>query len=659
MLTNRARQILLLLITSNSEEITINKLANKFKISERSVRNDLEIIDEFLYDLGLGKVEREKKTIISMPNDIYVKGIDKKQLIDQVNTSYSYLTARERQEFIYIETLLAPEILIIDNFAELLGVSRSTVVSDINQLKDFLYTINIYFNYNVKYGYYFKGDEDTIRKYGLKLLNQNAHLRYFVDESIKNGRYETLSDDHIDYLEDIIHIIEKERGTAFSGNAFTLVFLGIIITILRRKKKNGVVNANSKINCSDDEEYSILKKYINVIEEKFRITIKKSDVYFLSNLIREGSLIDSNTYLDKNWLDLFFFVNNFIDEVSNKVGVQLNQDKDLFKALILHLGPAVNRMKNEIHLKNEIIDYIEETYPDIFSMIKVTLNQVSQSIGVTFNTDEIGFITLHVASALEKISSYHRMNIVIVCNHGIGTSRLLKNRIENYLSFNVIKTIKSRELTDDFLIKNKIDLIISTVPLEEKKIPVKIVSPLLTDEELLKLKKTEVNYPILRNEQVKCKIQKGEEPMLEDLLNKDVIDVNVSVDNWEDAVRYGGELLKREGVIESSYIEAMIKTVKDKGPYIVIAPGIALPHASSKDGVNHIGISLYTVKEPVIFGNSDNDPVKIVITLAAENHTNHLNALSELVNILSDNNLKSAIIQANSVKEVRRVMGIN
>ena len=187
----------------------------------------------------------------------------------------------------------------------------------------------------------------------------------------------------------------------------------------------------------------------------------------------------------------------------------------------------------------------------------------------------------------------------------------------------------------------------------------KIVSPLLTDEELLKLKKTEVNYPILRSEQVKCKIQKGEEPMLEDLLNKDVIDVNVSVDNWEDAVRYGGELLKREGLIESSYIEAMIKTVKDKGPYIVIAPGIALPHASSKDGVNHIGISLYTVKEPVIFGNSDNDPVKIVITLAAENHTNHLNALSELVNILSDNNLKSAIIQANSVKEVRRVMGIN
>ena len=176
MLTNRARQILLLLITSNSEEITINKLANKFKISERSVRNDLEIIDEFLYDLGLGKVEREKKTIISMPNDIYVKGIDKKQLIDQVNTSYSYLTARERQEFIYIETLLAPEILIIDNFAELLGVSRSTVVSDINQLKDFLYTINIYFNYNVKYGYYFKGDEDTIRKYGLKPVSY-THLR--------------------------------------------------------------------------------------------------------------------------------------------------------------------------------------------------------------------------------------------------------------------------------------------------------------------------------------------------------------------------------------------------------------------------------------------------------------------------------------------------
>src|SRR5699024_10692681 len=125
---------------------------------------------------------------------------------------------------------------------------------------------------------------------------------------------------------------------------------------------------------------------------------------------------------------------------------------------------------------------------------------------------------------------------------------------------------------------------------------------------------------------------------------------------WEEAVRYGGNLLKSEGVIEQRYIDMMIQTVKELGPYIVIAPGIAMPHASSKEGVNKIGISLITLKEPIKFGNQENDPVSIVVTLATIDHTSHLRALSELVSYLGNDKFVSKILSASTVEEVKHIL---
>lgn len=124
------------------------------------------------------------------------------------------------------------------------------------------------------------------------------------------------------------------------------------------------------------------------------------------------------------------------------------------------------------------------------------------------------------------------------------------------------------------------------------------------------------------------------EAMLTELLRKEHIARQVSVSDWESAIRYAGRLLVNTGSVEPRYVEQMVAISKESGPYIVIVPGVALAHARPSDGVNRLCMSLVTLAHPLEFGSADNDPVRVVIALAAMDNNLHLSALRELVQFI-------------------------
>lgn len=140
--------------------------------------------------------------------------------------------------------------------------------------------------------------------------------------------------------------------------------------------------------------------------------------------------------------------------------------------------------------------------------------------------------------------------------------------------------------------------------------------------------------------------------MLEELLPKEAIAVAVEADDREDAVRAAGRLLVASGAIESRYVDAMCDALETLGPYCVIAPGVALPHAKPDDGVLRTAISLVTLREPVTFGHATNDPVRLVIALAPLDKEAHLAALQELAGRLSDGEVIEQLAAATSPEEV-------
>ena len=140
--------------------------------------------------------------------------------------------------------------------------------------------------------------------------------------------------------------------------------------------------------------------------------------------------------------------------------------------------------------------------------------------------------------------------------------------------------------------------------------------------------------------------------MLATYLTTDVIKINLEVKDWEEAVRAGGQLLFEAGKCTSGYIDAMVRTVQEMGPYMVLAPGLALAHARPEDGVNEVGLSLVTLQTPVNFGNAANDPVELVISFCAVDHESHVDVLKALAMFLREEVNQHFLRNAETVEQV-------
>ncbi|MBM4464050.1 MAG: PTS sugar transporter subunit IIA [Chloroflexi bacterium] len=140
-------------------------------------------------------------------------------------------------------------------------------------------------------------------------------------------------------------------------------------------------------------------------------------------------------------------------------------------------------------------------------------------------------------------------------------------------------------------------------------------------------------------------------------LTEETIALGLSVRDWQEAVHEAGKLLVKAGMVEPRYIEAMVQMVKDIGPYIVIAPGVALPHARPEDGVKKACMSLVTLSPPVNFGNEHNDPVKLVVAFGTTDNKAHIEALTELARLLGDSTKLEGLARASSPEEILKLIG--
>lgn len=107
--------------------------------------------------------------------------------------------------------------------------------------------------------------------------------------------------------------------------------------------------------------------------------------------------------------------------------------------------------------------------------------------------------------------------------------------------------------------------------------------------------------------------------------------------SWQEAVKIGVDLLVEADVVEPRYYQAILDGVEKFGPYFVLAPGLAMPHGRPEEGVKRTGFALVTLKTPLAFNHEDNDPVDILITLAAvDAHTHQEVGIMQIVNLFED-----------------------
>ncbi|MEB2282667.1 PTS sugar transporter subunit IIA [Lysinibacillus xylanilyticus] len=146
--------------------------------------------------------------------------------------------------------------------------------------------------------------------------------------------------------------------------------------------------------------------------------------------------------------------------------------------------------------------------------------------------------------------------------------------------------------------------------------------------------------------------------MLIELLTKDTIQLANFVNTWQEAIHLAASPLLKQHKIEERYIESMIHSIEKHGPYVVITPKVAIPHARHTEGVNELAMSVLSLQKPVLFGPEK--PVFLIIVLAATDHVSHLQALIDITKILQEPNQIDSIIACQHkddiIKEIQQIL---
>ena len=127
------------------------------------------------------------------------------------------------------------------------------------------------------------------------------------------------------------------------------------------------------------------------------------------------------------------------------------------------------------------------------------------------------------------------------------------------------------------------------------------------------------------------------------------------VQNWEEAVRVAAKPLTADMSVTNQYVEAMINNIKKFGTYIVVAPKVAMPHSRPEDGVNKNCLALLKINEGVFFGDED-EKVYLIFVLGAVDSNSHIETLTQLMDVIDDEEKIDALAKAESVNEILEII---
>lgn len=684
MLNKRCLEIMDYLLKNNLS-LSLKDMAEKFEISERSIRYDIENINYYLSRSNLNELEKSVKGTYILNEDISKV----ENLLKDITKRFYVFTADERKEFIETKFLFYEDNKFLD-FAEQLDVSISTIKLNLKEIKAFLLEHDLNLIFVSKQGVVLQGNEEKIRNLQLKFMNKYLSINsnnIFVNKLKDKNSYATdiifdeitcvFSDLNLKTIRTFVKRIEKKMNATISDEGFMLLRFYIAIMIVRIRQGNTLSNkeANKKF-IMETNEFAIIKNEIIHLKNEFDIEINENEILLLTEMFLGSHSYNFNSSFFENWIELETTVNEIIKDMGTALNINLSQDKILVDGLLNHLKPAYYRIRNNIEFENNIYDEVAELYESLYEKVEsVCRKYLEKYIGKEVPKEEIAFLTIHFKTAIDrKLNAQKKTkNILLVCGLGYGSSKLLSQKLLERYDVNIVDTIPYHKFLE---IENydDIDLIITTLDKEEHKdypLPMIKVHPILTKEDRFKLEsyglsesrkkislnallniikeETEIkNYDELVTKLKKIlkhryidDLQVIKTYTLPDLLPLKHINIDKKAESWEEAIKKAGQYLIDSGAILPQYVDEMIKNVKINGSYMVINDMIALPHARTENFVKKTGMSLLILKEPVVFPKDKK--VKIILAFSSVDHKEHIDALTKFVTLIEDYNFLNFI----------------
>ena len=663
----RSNQILNQLLAGG--RLQLAEISEKYQISERIVRKKIRELNDELNESGLPSVSINGEGILRF--EVREEGLlEQIQTFIMNNDFYTYHLSKNERKTILAMLLLNQEKYVTAAWiSEYISTSRNTVISDLNDLKDWFLKHNMKLVSQVQKGYIVEASEGDIRSGMLKLLELNldeekygamgafhvfGHL--LLKEIQYQGRYET--------IQKVLREEELRHDCFLSDFSFSVAVYELLILAERVKKGKTLEQERQPDweNASLSSKYPLSRAVLDRLAEEFSLDIPAAEAENFVFCLRRKSYLKSGTN-NVDQLVIPVLIGEVIYRIISKFRINFYLDFALYDLLVDHMKSSVYRMSSGEVLENPFRGEIEKGYPEVFSTVEECLTPLEDYLGVKVPRDEVSFLVMYFASMLER-DKLERMRerkvpAVLVCAMGRGTVQLMLAKLKQLEDVLEITDVRSsHELKDMGNINDQ--LVISTVAFPDGEIQnILMVSPLLEQEDIYRIRRkaTKLRENWSEGQTAETgkflkKQKKAERNSLGAMLSADRIALKQEAQSWEEGVRAAGRLLYESGAVTYEYIEAMVENIKVNGSYVVIYSGIAAPHAEQEKGAVREAASLVSLKSPVGFGNSENDPVSYIIGLSILNSNSINCAIYNLVRLFSQEEAKSRIEAQQSPEEL-------
>lgn len=617
--------------------LTSEYLAKVIQVTSRTVRNDIKELDSFLSKYGCKIVSiRGTGYELKIVNDQLFRVL-LQEVFQNDRSSAIPTTHEERVMHLMKRFLLLEGYVKLEDLADELFISKSTIQNDLREVKKILDSFGIALEKRPNYGLKVQGDEVKLRfcisEYlfnRLETSKDTSHIHFISKEEMETIRTTILQ-----------HI--KENNISLSDIGLNNIVIHIAIACKRIKDKNYVHFCPDELReLIKQKEYMVASKIIQNLEVSLEVIFPQVEIAYIAIHLLGTKMITQLNSLEpdlQNFIDkeIYQLTINVLEEMEKKLNLGIQDDKELILAMSLHLKPAINRFRYGMNMRNPMLDDIRTNYPIAFEAGIIASMVLKEELGIRINDDEIGYLAIHFGAAMERRKMRNQpKKCLVVCASGVGSACLLIYKLQSKFGsrLEIVGTIDYYKLSEQPL--ESIDFIISTISVSENlPIPVIKVHTFLEDGDL---------------DRIENLLYRGSERSL-NYISEDLVFLNQCFETREDVIIFLCDQLQKMGLVEENYVQSVL----DREALSPTSFGnlIAIPHPISPK-TNTTFWTICTLKNPIEWGEKK---VQLVCLLNVQkNNSDDLQRMYKLlVKTVENFQIVQQLLKCKTYSELEKV----
>jgi len=582
--------------------ITSEYLSRKFGVSSRTIRQDVKLLSSELKENGIELRAVPSKGYYLNKND-REKTIQYLESLKPITTIIPTLPV-DRTKFIIRKILFGKENIDIENLAEELFISYSTIEKDIQEIKKWFTNQGLELVNRKHYGIYLIGTEISKR---YAMVNYFSDFDDFSSLPDLKDLKETIGEEYVEPIKHLLYKIYDTEDISLSDADFLNLTIYLSVSLLRISNQNEIKQIDPEFSSIEiGREYSLATKISSQIKQEFSINLSRAELVHLAKYLMQANIPATNVrdYFFLNEKDLSKFIYGIITEINSRFSLDFSKDTDLINGLSLYLNSLIIREKYKAVIKNPGLGEIVKEYPEALEMAVAISRMIKDEYDIVANKHEIGYIALYFCAALERQRIQKEdtvKKVVIICATGVGGSQLLAVKIKrNFPNLEIIGVYPAYRL--DEAVKQNPDFIISTNPIEDTVYPVVQISHLLNNDDLIHIKKSIDNDSDLKY---------GLE--LNKLFRPELYFAEIVSNERADVISFLCEKIKMQGYVDDNFVHAVLE--RESVFPTAIGNLVAIPHALTNKFLDS-WIAVGILKKPILWGN---DLAQLILLLNIDN----------------------------------------